>query len=172
MSVGAVLLGLTIGAGFVVAPAARADELTVCPSGLTGVATEDTSCAFAENVRAAWLARPGAVVPAYSPVTQQSITMQCSSWATDTWPEAQRCVGVNSAGVGLIVFIAPGSGGPGSPAGLPAMGPAQPMSPAPPVGIDGNSPNLPSVNTPNIGCTWVDGYTRSNGTRVSGYFRC
>lgn len=33
-------------------------------------------------------------------------------------------------------------------------------------------PNAPSANVPNAGCTWVDGYTRKNGTRVKGHFRC
>lgn len=33
-------------------------------------------------------------------------------------------------------------------------------------------PNAPSVNTPNVGCTWVDGYTKKNGTHVRGHYRC
>lgn len=84
---------------------ANADEFTVCPSGMSGVATGDTSCAFADNVRWAWYGQPGNIVTAYSPVTHQAYTMQCTSTATTVWPEAKRCVGVNSYGVGLIVFI-------------------------------------------------------------------
>lgn len=30
----------------------------------------------------------------------------------------------------------------------------------------------PSFSTPNIGCTWVNGYTKKNGTRVRGHWRC
>ena len=33
-------------------------------------------------------------------------------------------------------------------------------------------PNGPSVDVPNIGCTWVNGYTKKNGTQVRGYYRC
>ena len=40
---------------------------------------------------------------------------------------------------------------------------------APSGGIGIDTPNLPNV--PN-GCTWVNGYTRSNGTYVSGHVRC
>jgi hypothetical protein len=89
---------LAVGIG---TPAANADEFTVCPSGMTGVATEDTSCGFAESVRAARIAQSETVVRALSPVTQQSYTMQCTTWATNTWPSAERCVGANSYGVAL-----------------------------------------------------------------------
>lgn len=49
-----------------------------------------------------------------------------------------------------------------------------PPAPAPPVGnlYIPNSPNAPSLNVPNPGCTWVNGYTRKNGTHVRGYYRC
>ncbi|ODQ92657.1 hypothetical protein BHQ18_02045 [Mycolicibacterium flavescens] len=99
--------GATAGlvAGLLVAPVASADLFTVCPSGMSGVVTADTSCAFADNVRWAWYSQPGMIVTAYSPVTNESYTMQCTSAATTYWPEAKRCVGVNSYGVGLIVFI-------------------------------------------------------------------
>ena len=96
----AVALGSLVGAG-----TASAENFTVCPSGMSGVSTDDTSCAFADNVRWAWYSQPGNIVTAYSPVTDQSYTMQCTSTATTFWPEAKRCVGVNSYGVGLIVFI-------------------------------------------------------------------
>ena len=156
---------LAVGIG---APDANADEFIVCPSGVTGVATEDTSCAFADNVRAAWLTQPGAVVSAYSPITQQSYLMQCDSTVTSSWPSALRCTGVNSYGVSLIVFIAmsPGS------SGQSANNPEQLTGSGSSVGVGADSPDLPSVDGPNIGCTWVNGYTRSNGTRVSGYMRC
>ena len=96
----AVALGSLVGAG-----TASADNFTVCPSGMSGVSTDDTSCAFADNVRWAWYSQPGNIVTAYSPVTHQSYTMQCTPTATTFWPVAKRCVGVNSYGVGLIVFI-------------------------------------------------------------------
>ena len=84
---------------------ANADKFTVCPSGVSGVSTGDTSCAFADNVRRAWYRQPRTIVTAYSPVTRLSYAMQCTSTATTFWPVAKRCVGVNSYGVGLIVFI-------------------------------------------------------------------
>ena len=96
----AITLGSLVGAG-----TANAENFTVCPSGMSGVSTDDTSCAFADNVRWAWYSQPGNIVTAYSPVTHQSYTMQCTSTATTFWYEAKRCVGVNSYGVGLIVII-------------------------------------------------------------------
>jgi hypothetical protein len=95
-----------LAASLLLASPASADEFTVCPSGMSGVSTDDTSCAFADDVRWAWYSQPGSIVTAYSPVTHQSYTMQCTSTATTFWPVAKRCVGVNSYGVGLIVFIA------------------------------------------------------------------
>jgi hypothetical protein len=100
------LMGAAPIAGAVsLAPTASAEVFDVCPSGRSGVATADTSCAFAENVRWAWYSQPGTIVTAYSPVTHQVYTMQCTPTATTYWYEAKRCVGVNSYGVGLIVFI-------------------------------------------------------------------
>ncbi len=52
VGIGALAVGIA-------APAASADEFIVCPSGMTGVASEDTSCAFADNVRSALLTQPG-----------------------------------------------------------------------------------------------------------------
>ncbi len=171
------LLAVTLLTGLVTAPVAGAEELVVCPSGMTGVATDDTSCAFAENVRSAWLAQQSSVVTAFSPVTQESYTMQCASAVTDSWPLAQRCAGVNGYGVGLVVYVATtaGSGsaasaGSGSEA-TDAQG-ANGSAPAGGVAVGVDSPNVPNVNGPNVGCTWVDGYTKSNGTHVSGYPRC
>lgn len=161
-----------VAAAGVAAPLAQAEEFSVCPSGLTGVATEDTSCAFADNVRTAWNLQPSAVVLAYSPVTQQSYPMQCTQVVTQTWPQAMRCAGVNTYGVGLVVFIATPSGasGPTDQSGASA----QPIDapPAAGVGVGADSPDLPYADAPNIGCTWVNSYTRSNGTRVSGHWRC
>jgi hypothetical protein len=104
----ALLGGVAAGAvalSIAVASPASADVFTVCPSGMSGVSTDDTSCAFADNVRWAWYSQPGNIVTAYSPVTHQSYTMQCTPAATTFWTVAKRCVGVNSYGVGLIVFI-------------------------------------------------------------------
>lgn len=92
-------------AGLFAAPAATAYDFELCPSGLTGVVTDDTSCAFADNVRFSWYAQPGVVVNAFSPVTGKMYTMQCVPTATDIWPNAKRCVGVNDSGAGLIVII-------------------------------------------------------------------
>jgi hypothetical protein len=99
------LMGAAAVATVALAPTAGADVFNVCPSGMSGVATADTSCAFADNVRWAWYSQPGTIVTAYSPVTQQAYTMQCTSTGTTLWYEAKRCVGVNSHGVGLIVFV-------------------------------------------------------------------
>ena len=167
----AALLGAAVCAGLVLAPNAGADEFTICPSGVTGVATDDTSCAFAENVRAAWNAQPGAVVRAYSPVSEQSITMGCVPAITDSWPEAMRCTGSNSSGVGVTVFFARSDGGSESGSQSGTL-PEQFVDSDPSVAADADSPNLPYFDTPNVGCTWVNGYTKSNGTQVSGHFRC
>jgi hypothetical protein len=68
---------------------------------------------------------------------------------------------------------APASSSPASPA--PVTPP--PVVAPPPVGIGVDTPNVPyipapSVNVPNMGCTWVNSYTRKDGTRVRGYWRC
>jgi hypothetical protein len=99
------IVAVAFAGGLALAAPASADVFTVCPSGMSGVSTDDTSCAFADNVRWAWYSQPGTIVTAYSPVTHQSYTMQCTATATSFWPVAKRCVGVNSYGVGLIVFI-------------------------------------------------------------------
>lgn len=90
---------------FVTAAPAHADQFTICPSGMTGVVTEDTSCAFADNVRYSWYAQPGTIITAFSPKTGQTYTMQCTNTMTDVWRNAKRCVGVNDSGYGLIVII-------------------------------------------------------------------
>lgn len=82
------------------------EDITICPSGFSGVASEDTSCAFADNVRRSWYqSHPGSVVLAYSPITQQIYTMRCTPATTTAWPEAKRCVGQNPHGATLVVYI-------------------------------------------------------------------
>lgn len=96
--------GVIVAAAF--SPPAKAEVFSICPSGLTGVATPDTSCPFADNVRRAWYGQPGTTVIAYSPVTELFYTMQCQLWITDAWIHSKRCFGVNSFGAVLIVYIA------------------------------------------------------------------
>lgn len=92
---------------FASAPTASADVFDVCPSGLTGVATPDTSCPFADNVRAAWYSQPGRTVFAYSPVTDRFYTMQCDlAFTTMWWSQPKRCYGINAYGAVLVVYIA------------------------------------------------------------------
>jgi hypothetical protein len=94
-------------AALTLAAPAHAEQFIVCPSGYTGVSTEDTSCAFADNVRAAFYAQPSWTVFAYSPVTAKFYTMQCSTTVTTTaWWNPKRCYGINDAGVALVVYIA------------------------------------------------------------------
>ncbi|MBB3606434.1 hypothetical protein FHT40_006125 [Mycolicibacterium sp. BK556] len=81
------------------------ENFKLCPSGLSGVATDETSCAFADSVRSAWYSNPGPAVLAYSPVTHQSYVMRCAPTVTDVWSEAKRCVGTNAQGTILIVYI-------------------------------------------------------------------
>lgn len=90
---------------FAAAPG-RAEVFDVCPSGLTGVATPDTSCEFADNVRRAWYTQPDTTVIAYSPKTGLFYTMQCRLWPTNMWYGSKRCFGVNAYGAVLIVYIA------------------------------------------------------------------
>lgn len=47
--------------------------------------------------------------------------------------------------------------------------PPPPASVAPPTAVDVPNVDLPD---PHLGCTYVDGYTKRNGTHVSGYWRC
>lgn len=82
------------------------EDFTICPSGLSGVASEDTSCAFADNVRRSWYSGPGNLITAYSPITDQEYIMRCTAASTTAWPAAQRCVGVNPSGATLVVYIA------------------------------------------------------------------
>lgn len=81
------------------------EDFRLCPSGLAGVASAETSCAFADNVRRAWYGQPGAIVTAYSPVTGRLYTMRCAGADTDAWPTSKRCTGTNPQGDPLIVYI-------------------------------------------------------------------
>lgn len=81
------------------------ENFRLCPSGLTGVASAETSCAFADNVRRAWYSQPGSVVTAFSPVTGRLYTMRCAGADTDAWSTSQRCTGTNPQGDPLIVYI-------------------------------------------------------------------
>lgn len=81
------------------------EDFRICPSGLTGVASDETSCAFADSVRASWYSQPGTTVLAYSPVTHQSYLMTCIRAVTNVWPGAKRCSGANTQGTILIVYI-------------------------------------------------------------------
>jgi len=88
-----------------VAAPGSVENFKICPSGLSGVASDDTSCAFADSVRSSWYSDPGPVVVAYSPVTQQSYVMHCAPAVTDVWRDAVRCAGVNAQGTALVVYI-------------------------------------------------------------------
>jgi len=72
---------LSVAAAFIIpAPEAQAGPgFLVCPSGVTGVATLQTSCAFADNVRTAYFSQDPPVVLAYSPVTRAAYFMYCVS---------------------------------------------------------------------------------------------
>ncbi len=86
-------------------PVADVENFTVCPSGLTGVASAETSCAFADNVRSSWYSSMGNSFIAYSPVTDLEYRMSCAPASTNMWPEAKRCVGSNAFGATLVVYI-------------------------------------------------------------------
>ncbi|WP_445170904.1 hypothetical protein ACTXG7_10425 [Mycolicibacterium sp. Dal123E01] len=81
------------------------ENFKICPSGLSGVASDETSCAFADSVRSSWYSQPGITVVAYSPVTNQSYLMTCTPATTNVWPGAKRCSGTNAQGTILVVYI-------------------------------------------------------------------
>jgi hypothetical protein len=96
--------GLLAASVTIVAPVAKADGIfTICPSGVSGVATTVTSCAFADNVRSTWIRSGGSsLIQAYSPVTNTYYEMQCSADFTATLNsgrtvQAIRCSGGNNA---------------------------------------------------------------------------
>ena len=92
---------------FLGAASAKADteDLWTCPSGISAVATADTSCPFADNVAQAWYNQPGNTVFAYSPVTDQVYKMTCAPAWTSGWGEAKRCMGFNASHVALVVYV-------------------------------------------------------------------
>ena len=104
-SISALVVATAAGAGLFLAPAANADNFTLCPSGMSGFASEGTTCDFADNVRYSWYAQPGLTITAFSPVTGQTYKMQCAPAMTDVWGESKRCVGEGSGSNILIVFI-------------------------------------------------------------------
>lgn len=81
------------------------EDFEICPSGLSGVASDETSCAFADNVRMAWYTQPGAVVMAFSPVTNLIYRMECTPATTTVWQNAKRCLGHNPLGATLVVYF-------------------------------------------------------------------
>lgn len=89
---------------------AKADVewFSLCPSHLSGVASGDTSCAFADNVRSAFYLQDSWTVITTSPVTGKFYTMQCDyvDLTSRVWYVPKRCVGVNDAGAVLVVYIA------------------------------------------------------------------
>ena len=53
--------------------------------------------------------------------------------------------------------------------------PPPPVVAPPPVVVDTPYvpvPSVPNMSVPGVGCTWVNGYTKKNGTSVRGYWRC
>ena len=104
-TLGMALAGFAAAGAVSLAAPANAEEFELCPSGMSGVVTDDTSCAFADNVRYSWYAQPGTIVTSFSPKTGKTYTMQCTGTNTDIWGHAKRCVGVNDSGAGLIVII-------------------------------------------------------------------
>ncbi len=81
------------------------EDFRMCPSGLSGVASADTSCAFADSVRSAWYTQAGSTITAFSPVTNLSYVMSCAPVPTDAWAGSKRCTGTNPGGALLIVYI-------------------------------------------------------------------
>ena len=62
----------------IAAPSAHAEPWVMCPSGISGVANDSTSCEFADSVAIAWRNSPRYVVDAYSPVTGRLYRMSCA----------------------------------------------------------------------------------------------
>jgi hypothetical protein len=88
-----------------VATPGTVETIRVCPSGISGVVSADTSCAFADSVRSSWYGSSGSTIIAYSPVTDQRYVMQCGPAVTDAWPDAVRCAGENAHGAVLVVYF-------------------------------------------------------------------
>lgn len=98
---GVVIGALTTG-GIAFSAPASAEEFEVCPDGHEGVAEGRTTCAFAENVRSAYLNQSGPLYNAYSPVTGEMYAMQCQGGFTANLiggarVDSVRCVGGDDA---------------------------------------------------------------------------
>ncbi|RFZ48555.1 hypothetical protein MSS2_04722 [Mycobacterium marinum] len=83
-------------------PQPQQGTFAACPSGRTGVATAVTSCAFADNVRTAYLVQGGPYVLAYSPVTGSTYAMECrggffAHLSDGRMLQAVRCSGGSNA---------------------------------------------------------------------------
>ncbi|MCV7229096.1 hypothetical protein [Mycolicibacterium komossense] len=96
------MASVVVAIGLTSAAPAKAEVFITCPSGRDGVATVVTSCAFADNVRYAWLNQDGQVITAYSPVTSMFYTMYCDAGYTAHMDsgivvDATRCEGGNDA---------------------------------------------------------------------------
>ncbi|MFW0793262.1 hypothetical protein AAFP30_05575 [Gordonia sp. CPCC 205515] len=82
------------------------ERFTVCPSGRSGVATSVTSCAFADNVRDAWMQSYSSTVLAYSPVTETTYSMSCSPGYVATLNTGRTVTGARCTGGNDAVVIA------------------------------------------------------------------
>lgn len=72
------------------------------------------------------------------------------------------------AALGNYCAGAAGSRGDGAPAVVPPV-----VAPVPgPAGYPPSVPDVADAPRLNLGCTWVNGYTKKNGTRVRGHYRC
>lgn len=69
---------VTMGVVLVPVPAHADAGFVACPSGHDGVASAHTTCAFADNVRAAYFTQSGNRVLAYSPATDSAYLMDCA----------------------------------------------------------------------------------------------
>lgn len=73
---GGAVLGASLAATLFVAPAAHADDFTMCPDGHEGVVGGHTSCDFAQNIRTGYF-RWGIHFNAYSPATGSWYEVNC-----------------------------------------------------------------------------------------------
>jgi hypothetical protein len=99
------LAAAAVAGGIALAAPAQAmtETVFVCPDGFTGVAEGQTSCPFAHNVGVGVYTQGIPIVRAFSPVTAEVYTMQCSAGfqitlnTTGRTLSADRCVGGNNA---------------------------------------------------------------------------
>jgi hypothetical protein len=99
------ILAMAIPWLWLAAPAHADDLFNICGSGRDGVIVgTPTTCAFADNVRVAWLTQPTNPVVAYSPVTNAYYSMTCFDSTVTPFTDgitrrAVHCVGGNNAHV-------------------------------------------------------------------------